>query len=28
VKDCFQIGSHGTVCLGWLQSTILLISAS
>jgi hypothetical protein len=24
----FKIGPHGTICLGWLQTTILLISAS
>jgi hypothetical protein len=24
----FKIGSHGTICLGWLQTAILLISAS
>jgi hypothetical protein len=24
----FEIGSHGTTCLGWLQTVILLISAS
>jgi hypothetical protein len=24
----FEIGSHGTICPGWLQTVILLISAS
>jgi hypothetical protein len=24
----FEIGSHGTICLGWLPTTILLISTS
>jgi hypothetical protein len=28
VKSFFEIGSHGTICLGWLQTAILLISDS
>jgi hypothetical protein len=28
VKGFFEIGSCGTICLGWLRTVILLISAS
>jgi hypothetical protein len=27
-KSFFEIGSHGTICPGWLRTVILLISAS
>jgi hypothetical protein len=28
VMGIFEIGSHGSICLGWLQTAILLISSS
>jgi hypothetical protein len=28
VLDIFKIGSCGIICLGWLQTSILLIAAS
>jgi hypothetical protein len=28
VMEFFEIGSRGTICWSWLQTTILLISAS